>query len=79
MSARMSMAEIAMALNRPSVYLRGLQERFDLPVFEGAGYSSKGIYRPMLDCIMFSKGKKPFCKICERAIREKIIKHPAQE
>ncbi len=36
--------------------------------FEGAGYSSKGLYRPMIDCIMFSKGKKPFCKVCEAAI-----------
>jgi hypothetical protein len=36
--------------------------------FEGAGYASKGIYRPMLDCIMFSKGKKPFCKVCEESI-----------
>ena len=24
--------------------------------FEGAGYLSKGLYRPMIDCIMFSKG-----------------------
>jgi hypothetical protein len=40
--------------------------------FEGAGYSSKGIYRPMLDCIMFSKGKKPFCKVCEEAIQRVI-------
>ena len=29
--------------------------------FEGAGYVSTGMYRPMLDCIMFSKGTKPFC------------------
>jgi len=36
--------------------------------FEGAGYSAKGLYRPMLDCIMFSKGTKPFCKVCESAI-----------
>jgi hypothetical protein len=36
--------------------------------FEGAGYSEKGLYRPMLDCIMFSKGVKPFCKVCESAI-----------
>ncbi len=40
--------------------------------FEGAGYSSKGLYRPMIDCIMFSKGKKSYCKVCERAIREMI-------
>jgi len=32
--------------------------------FEGAGYVSTGMYRPMLDCIMFSKGSKPFCTVC---------------
>jgi hypothetical protein len=40
--------------------------------FEGAGYSAKGLYRPMLDCIMFSKGTKPFCKVCESAIIKTI-------
>ena len=42
--------------------------------FEGAGYSAKGMYRPMLDCIMFSKGTKPFCKICENHLI-KVIEH----
>ena len=42
--------------------------------FEGAGYSAKGLYRPMVDCIMFSKGVKPYCKVCEKAII-RIIKH----
>ena len=42
--------------------------------FEGAGYSAKGMYRPMLDCIMFSKGAKPFCKVCEEHVT-KVIKH----
>ena len=36
--------------------------------FEGAGYSSEGLYRSMLDCIMFSKGAKPFCAACEQGI-----------
>ncbi len=36
--------------------------------FEGAGYSSQGLYRPMLDCLMFTKGDKPFCKVCETAV-----------
>lgn len=40
--------------------------------FEGAGYMPKGLYRPMIDCIMFSKGDKPFCKVCEEAIRNVI-------
>ncbi len=42
--------------------------------FEGAGYSAKGMYRPMLDCIMFSKGTKPFCKVCEEHLI-KVIRH----
>lgn len=42
--------------------------------FEGAGYTSKGLYRPMLDCLMFSKGDKPFCKVCEAAVK-RVIEH----
>ncbi len=42
-------------------------------VFEGAGYSAQGLYRPMLDCLMFTKGDKPFCKVCELAVI-KVIK-----
>ncbi|NOY23337.1 MAG: peptidase M64 [Acidobacteria bacterium] len=40
--------------------------------FEGAGYISKGLYRPMLDCIMFSKGEKPLCKVCEAAVAARL-------
>ncbi|MBN2408242.1 MAG: peptidase M64 [Candidatus Aminicenantes bacterium] len=40
--------------------------------FEGAGYSSEGLYRPALDCLMFSKGAKPFCAVCERAVARVI-------
>jgi hypothetical protein len=28
----------------------------------------------MLDCLMFTKGKKPFCKVCEQAV-VRVIKH----
>ncbi|MEE9502542.1 MAG: M64 family metallopeptidase [Candidatus Aminicenantaceae bacterium] len=45
--------------------------------FEGAGYSSQGLYRPMLDCLMFSKGAKPYCLVCEQAII-KVIKQYTQ-
>jgi hypothetical protein len=40
--------------------------------FEGAGYVASGMYRPMLDCIMFSKGDRPFCKVCEAHILKAI-------
>ena len=32
-------ADLAKALNRSTVYLSGLQSRFELPVFDAAGYS----------------------------------------
>ena len=40
--------------------------------FEGAGYASTGLYRPMLDCLMFRRGVQPFCKVCERAVADTI-------
>ncbi len=42
--------------------------------FEGAGYAAEGLYRPALDCIMFTKGLKPFCKVCQQAI-VRVIEH----
>jgi hypothetical protein len=42
--------------------------------FEGAGYSAEGLYRPALDCLMFTKGTKPLCKVCEEAVI-RVIKY----
>jgi len=60
--------------NETNTYLEKSRFFNKVGAFEGAGYASKGLYRPMLDCIMFSKGTKPFCKVCEQRIRE-IIMH----
>ena len=40
--------------------------------FEGAGYAAKGLYRPALDCQMFSKGDAPFDPVCSHAIQQVI-------
>lgn len=40
--------------------------------FEGGGYLAKGLYRPEVDCIMFSRNRSDFCKVCSEAI-EKMI------
>jgi hypothetical protein len=40
--------------------------------FEGAMYEAKGLYRPEIDCIMFTRNPKTFCRVCARAI-EKVI------
>ena len=36
--------------------------------FEGAGYASEKLYRPFLDCRMFSKSLTGFCPVCSAAI-----------
>lgn len=41
--------------------------------YEGAGYSSQGLYRPALDCLMFSRGVKPWCPVCRRAVEDTIL------
>jgi len=41
-------------------------------VFEGAGYASKGLYRPMIYCLMISSPKGEFCRVCQRAIAQMI-------
>jgi hypothetical protein len=40
--------------------------------FEGAGYRSRGLFRPQLDCIMFTRNEVPFCKVCAEAIHKVI-------
>jgi len=40
--------------------------------FEGSGYASEGLYRPYLDCRMFSKSLVEFCPVCQKSI-EKVI------
>ena len=40
--------------------------------FEGAAYEPRGLYRPELDCIMFTRDEVGFCRVCRKAI-ERII------
>jgi hypothetical protein len=40
--------------------------------FEGSGYVSKGLYRPSLDCRMFSLSTVDFDPVCGAAIERMI-------
>ena len=40
--------------------------------FEGAGYQARGLYRPEVDCIMFTRNPNYFCRVCAEAI-ERVI------
>lgn len=41
-------------------------------LFEGAGYSMKGVYRPVESCRMRDNLNPEFCPVCQRAIRKVI-------
>ena len=42
-------------------------------LLEGAGYQSKGVYRPAADCRMHTNKAESFCPVCQRAL-DRIIK-----
>lgn len=41
--------------------------------YEGGGYSSKGVYRPVMECRMKINEAPAFCPVCQRAL-ERIIR-----
>jgi len=54
---------------------RVVRYKKDVGVFEGGGYSAKGIYSPMMDCRMKTNEAKDFCPVCAEAIRKAIQLH----
>jgi hypothetical protein len=43
--------------------------------FEGAGYASEGLFRPAIDCLMFTRGVKPLCPVCRAAVAARIARY----
>jgi hypothetical protein len=41
-------------------------------LFEGGGYSAKGIFRPEMDCRMKSNSEKGYCTVCRDAVKRMI-------
>lgn len=40
--------------------------------FEGSGYHQYGLYRPYIDCIMFSRNRQSYCPVCRKALEDVI-------
>lgn len=40
--------------------------------FEGAMYQGQGLFRPAVDCIMFTRNPATFCRVCARALDRMI-------
>lgn len=47
-------------------------------VYEGGGYQSKGVYRPVMNCRMKTNECPIFCPVCDRAIRRMVDYHLAK-
>lgn len=47
----------------------------EVGAFEGAMYEARGLYRPAIDCLMFSRNDVGFCPVCDRAIQRVIDRH----
>ncbi len=50
----------------------------EVGVFEGAGYAAKGLFRPMVDCKMFSKKNRDYCPVCMKAVEDMIKSHTGE-
>ena len=48
------------------------KEQYPVGVFEGGGYSAKGIYRPAYNCRMRTNENPEFCPVCQRALSRLI-------
>jgi IgA Peptidase M64/Peptidase M64 N-terminus len=49
-------------------FLASMQYSGRVGAFEGASYEARGLYRPEADCIMFTRDRVGFCRVCRRAI-----------
>ncbi len=47
-------------------------EKYPIGVYEGGGYSARGIYRPADDCRMRTNEYPAFCPVCQRALQRII-------
>jgi len=61
-----------------TTFLSSMKFSGKVGAFEGASYEPKGLYRPESDCIMFSRDKVGFCRVCRRAISRIIDLHTAR-
>ena len=55
-------------MERETKLLGSMKYSGKVGAFEGAGYETKGLYRPETDCIMFTRDAVGFCRVCRRAI-----------
>ncbi len=58
-------------MNQENEYFAKEKYKDKVGAFEGAGYLAKGLYRPQVDCIMYTR-HLVFCRVCSRSIENVI-------
>ncbi len=58
-------------MNAEDQFFSGEMHKGKVGAFEGANYYQKGMYRPQLDCIMYTR-HQVFCEVCRRSISDVI-------
>jgi hypothetical protein len=58
-------------MNQENRYFENEIYREKVGAFNGAGYVANGLYRPQIDCIMYTR-HMVFCKVCSRSIENVI-------
>jgi hypothetical protein len=58
-------------MDQENEYFAKEKYKNEVGAFEGAGYLAKGLYRPQVDCIMYTR-HMVFCKVCSRSISNVI-------
>ena len=59
-------------MERETAALQAMTYSGKVGAFEGASYESVGLYRPEVDCVMFTRNPVGFCRVCRRAISRVI-------
>jgi hypothetical protein len=55
--------------------LSSAQHAGKVGLFQGANYDAEAFYRPEIDCVMFTRNRVPFCRVCQRALTAVIDRH----
>jgi hypothetical protein len=58
-------------MNQENIFFSKEQYKDKTGAFEGAGYLARGLYRPQIDCIMYTR-HLVFCSVCRRSIENVI-------
>ncbi len=58
-------------MNRENEFFAREKYKDKVGAFEGAGYLATGLFRPQIDCIMYSRHLQ-FCKVCRQSIENVI-------